>query len=109
MGGARKSDGKAKRPMGEAVSRIEAALQAGLGAGAARPDLARKALSGETDLHVEAWLEAVAAELQSSSAVLVPEDMVEAIAERMLANPRKSIGAHAKIEGGAVRNLVRRS
>ena len=111
MGGPRKSDGNAKPLMGEAVSRIEAALQAGLGAGGTRPDLARRALADvpdEADLHIENWLEAVAAELQSSSAALVPDEMVEAIAERMMANPKKSLGAHAGIEGGAIRNLVRR-
>ncbi len=111
MGGPRKSDANAKPPIGEAVSRIEAALQAGLGAGGARPDLARRALADvpdEADLHIERWLEAVAAELHSSSAVLVPDDMVEAIAERMIAEPKKSLGAHGKIEGGAIRNLVRR-
>ena len=111
MGGPRKSDGDAKPPIGEAVSRIEAALQAGLGAGGARPDLARRALAGapsEADLQIEAWLEAVAAELQSSAAVLIPEDMVEAVAERMMAEPGKSLNAHGKIEGGSFGNLVRR-
>ena len=99
--------------MGEAVSRIEAALQAGLGgSGGKRPDLARQALAGtrpETDVHLEAWLEAVAAELQSNAAVLVPEDMGEAIAARMTADPRRSIGAHAKIEDDIIRNLIRRT
>lgn len=111
MRGPRKPDGKAKPQISEAVSRIEAALQAGLGGGGARPDLARRALSAgppEADLHIEQWLEAVAAELQSNSAVLVPEDMVDAIAERMMADPGKSLGAHGKIEGGFIRNLVRR-
>lgn len=112
MGGPRKSNAEAKPPIDEAVSRIEAALQAGLGAGSARPDLAREALVGapsEADLHVEAWLEAVAAELRSSAAVLVSDDMAEAIAERMVANPGKSLEAHSKIDGETFRNLVRRS
>jgi hypothetical protein len=111
MGGPRKTDAHAKPRIGEAVTRIEAALQAGLGAGAARPDLARQALGAgpaEPDVHLEAWLEAVAAELRSSTAVLVPDDMVEAIAQRMMANPEKSIGAHGKIADGLTRNLTRR-
>ena len=99
-------------PLEEALSRIEAALQAGLGRrGAARPDLARKALlqgAAQADLHLDAWLEAVAAELDSAAAALVPEDMVEAIAARMLADPIRSLGAHAKIDEPVIRNLVRR-
>jgi hypothetical protein len=108
MGGARKSEGEAKPPpIREAVSRIEAALQAGLGGGGARPDLARQVLPGSPG-EVEAWLEAVAAELRSSNAVLVPEELVEAIAERMMENPKKSLGAHAKIDDDLIRNLTRR-
>ena len=112
MAEAAKSDGRTKPPIGEALSRIEAALQAGLGGGAARPDLARQALGGgqaEADLHIEAWLEAVAAELKSSSAVLVPEELVEAIAERMMAEPKKTLGAHAGIAGENIQNLVDRA
>lgn len=95
--------------MGEALSRIEAALQAGLGTdGSARPDLARKALAAgpEPDEQLEAWLEAVAAELQSSKAALVPADMVEAIAERMRSNRNQSLGAHRRIDGSALQALV---
>ena len=112
MSGPRKTDGSRVPPMGDAVSRIEAALQAGLGAGDARPDLARRALAGgpaAADLHLESWLEAVAAELQSNAAAIVPDEMVEAIAERMMANPEKSLGAHRKISGGLTRNVARRA
>jgi hypothetical protein len=110
MGGPRKSDGEAKPPIGDAVSRIEAALQAGLGGGDTRPDLARQALAGSpgADLHMESWLEAVAAELRSSAAMLVPDELVEAVAERMMQDPQKSLGAHRRIDDGSIRNLTRR-
>ena len=108
MGGPRKSDGEAKpAPIREAVSRIEAALQAGLGGGGARPDLARQALPVSPE-DVEAWLEAVAAELRSSASVLVSEELVGAIAERMMEDPKRSLGAHSKIDDDLIRNLTRR-
>lgn len=97
----------------KAVSWIEAALQAGLGRkGRARPDLARAALrdaaadaGGE---QLESWLEAIAAELQNNSAPVVPEEMAEAIAARIIADRRLSLDAHKRIEGGTIRNLFRR-
>lgn len=99
-------------PMHEAIERIEAALQAALRAEAeVRPQAARSALDGsgaQPDAQLEAWLEAVAAEIQSSSAVLVPEDMVEAIAERLLADRGRLLEAHGKISGESIQNLVRR-
>lgn len=111
MGGPHDDNRDAKPPIGEAVSWIEAALQAGLGrSGRARPDLARQALAGAPEKpydHLEAWLEAVAAELHSNSAALVPEDMVEAIAARLVADPKTSLGAHARIEGETIQKLVR--
>ena len=111
MGGFRESDDRKKPPVREAVSRIEAALQAALcGNGKERADLARRALRGDAadrDVHIEAWLEAVASELQSGAGALVPEEMVEAIAERMMADPRRSMRAHGKIENGSIQNLVR--
>ena len=94
----------------ETLTRIEAALQAGLGAdGSARPDLARRALAAKSDPdeQLEAWLEAVAVELQSSSVAVVPADMVEAIAERMRANRDQSLGAHGRIDGNLLQALVR--
>ena len=97
---------KGEPPGVAAVSWLEAALQAGLGAGP-RPDLARQALqaSAPPDTHLEAWLEAVATEL-SAGAVLVPEDMVEAVAARMIADRGCSLRAHARVQGGAVRHLL---
>ncbi len=113
MGGFRESEDRKKPPVREALSRIEAALQAALcGNGQDRADLARQALRGDAadrDVHIEAWLEAVAVELQFGAGALVPEDMVEAIAERMIADPRRSMLAHGKIEGGSIENLVRRT
>ena len=113
MSGFRKSEGRQKPPVREALSRIEAALQAALcGNGKARADLARQALRGdaaERDVHIEAWLEAVASELRTGAGVLVPEDMVEAIAERMMADPHQSMRAHGNIEGQSIQNLVRRT
>jgi hypothetical protein len=112
MSGFGKSEGGKKPPVREALSRIEAALHAALcGNGRARADLARQALRGDAadrDPHIEAWLEAVASELQSGAGVLVPEDMVEAIAERMMADPLRSMRAHANIEGKNLQNLIRR-
>lgn len=112
MSGFRKLEGRTKPPVKGAVSRIEAALQAALGGnGETRADRAREALRGgaaDPDMHIEAWLEAVASELQSGAGVLVPEEMVDAIAERMMADPGGSLRAHGKIEGGSIRNLVRR-
>ena len=105
-----KSKSGADPEMGEALSRIEAALQAGLGAdGSARPDLARRVLASKSkpDEQLEAWLEAVAAELQSSSVAVVPAEMVEAIAERMRSNRDQSLGAHGRIDGSKLRALVR--
>ena len=106
------SNGGTGPPIDEAIERIEAALQAALGAEAgARPQVARSALdrSGvQPDAQLEAWLEAVAAEIQSSSAVLVPEDMIEAIAERLLADRGRLLEAHGKISGETIQNLVRR-
>lgn len=99
-------------PMNEAIARIEAALQAALGAEAGlRPQMARFALDGsgaQPDAQLEAWLEAVAAEMRSNSAVLVPEDMIEAIAERLLADRGRLLEAHGKISGDVLQNLVRR-
>ena len=102
-----------KPPGTEAVSWIEAALQAALGAkGGARPDLARRALrdapAAPAGEQLESWLEAVAAELENNAAALVPDEMVEAIAARILADRRLSLGAHRRIDGRAIRNLVRR-
>ena len=100
-------------PVHDAIERIEAALQAALGADAdVRPTVARKALvqsGSQPDAQLEAWLEAVAAEIQSSSAALVPEEMVEAIAKRLLADRGRLLEAHGRISGPSVRNLVRRS
>ena len=99
-------------PIDEAIDRIEAALQAALGAEAGlRPQVARSTLDrsgAQPDTQLEAWLEAVAAEIRSSSAVLVPEDMVEAIAGRLLADRGRLLEAHGKISGEAIQNLVRR-
>ena len=98
--------------MDAAVIRIEAALQAALGSeGGSASDRARQALLGDApappDAHLEKWLEAVAAELQSASGALVPDDMVEAIAARMVADPERSLGAHGNIQSNAIGNLVR--
>ena len=113
MYGSRKLEDRKRPPVREALSRIEAALQAALcGNGQERADLARQALRGATadrDLQIEAWLEAVASELQFGAGALVPEDLVDAIAERMMADPRRSMRAHGKIEGGSIQNLVRRA
>jgi hypothetical protein len=96
----------------DAIERIEAALQAALSTdGPARPRAARYALAGpngKPDPHIEAWLEAVAAEIQSSSACLVPEAMADAIAARLLADRGRLLEAHGRICGHAVGNLVRR-
>ena len=88
------------------VSAIEAALQAGLGGGIARPDLARRALVESDCPELEAWLEAVARELEAGSAV-VPTDMVEAIAEKMLANRNQSLRAHRHIAGRTLGALAK--
>ena len=113
MGGFRETEGRSKPPVREAVSRIEAALQAALcGNGEERADRARQALRGDAadrDVHIEAWLEAVAVELQFGAGALVPEEMVEAIAERMLADPGRSMRAHGKVEGASIQNIVRRA
>ena len=93
----------------EAVSWIEAALQAGLGADdGPRPDLAREALAGTApdDAPIEAWLEAVAAELQANAAVLIPDDMVEAVAARIIADRGRSLRAHAGLREVSVRDLL---
>ena len=113
MSGFRKSEDRKKPSIREALSRIEAALQAALcGNGKPRADLARQALRGDPgdrDLHIEAWLEAVASELQLGAGVLVPEEMVEAIAERMMADPLRSMRAHGNIESESIQNLIRRT
>lgn len=113
MSGFRETEDRSEPPVGEAVSRIEAALQAALcGNGKERADRARQALRGDAadrDVHIEAWLEAVAVELQFGAGAVVPEEMVEAIAERMMADPSRSMRAHGKIEGGSIQNLVRRA
>ena len=99
-------------PVHDAIERIEAALQAALSTdGAARPRAARYALAGpdgKPDAQIEAWLEAIAAEIQSSSACLVPEDMADAIAGRLLADRGRLLEAHGRICGHTVGNLVRR-
>ena len=113
MGGVHESEDRKTPPVREALSRIEAALQAALcGNGKERADLARQALRGDSadhDVHIEAWLEAVATELQFGAGALVPEELVEAIAERMMADPHRSMRAHGKIEGGSIQNIVRRA
>ena len=93
----------------EAMSWIEAALQAGLGASdGPRPDLARESLAetAPSDEPIEAWLEAVAAELQTNAAVLIPDDMVEAVAARIVADRGKSLRAHAGLREDSVRDLL---
>src|SRR3954462_9672376 len=100
-------------PVHEAIERIEAALQAALSTdGAARPRVARYALAGpdgRPDAQIEAWLAAVAAqthagldaaaaEIQSSSACPVPEDMADAIAGRLLAARGRLLEAHCRID-----------
>jgi hypothetical protein len=96
----------------EAMERIEAALQAALSTdGAARPRAARYALAGpdgRPDAQIEAWLDAVAAEIQSSSACLVPSDMADAIAAHLLADRGRLLEAHGRISGHTVGNLIRR-
>jgi hypothetical protein len=108
----RRADGKASDTANaEAVSWLEAALQAGLGAGdGPRPDLARQALveTAPTDAPIEAWLEAVAAELELNAAVLIPDDMVEAVAARIIADRGRSLRAHAGLREDAVRDLLPR-
>jgi hypothetical protein len=100
-------------PVHDAMERIEAALQAALSTdGAARPRVARYALAGpdgRPDAQIEAWLDAIAAEIQSSSACLVPEDLADAIAGRLLADRARLLEAHGRIDGASVQNLVRRS
>lgn len=99
-------------PAHGAVERIEAALQAALSTdGPERPRAARYALAGpdgRLDAQIEAWLEAVAAEIQSSSACLVPEDMADAIAGRLLADRGRLLEAHGRISERSVENIVRR-
>jgi hypothetical protein len=98
-----------KADAGKAVSWLEAALQAGLGADdGPRPDLARQALAqgAPVDAPIEAWLEAVAAELASNAAVLIPDDMVEAVAARIVADRGGSLRAHARLHGDAVMDLL---
>ena len=113
MGGLRDSEDRKTLPIKEAMARIEAALQAALcGNGRQRADRARQALRGDAtdrDVHIEAWLAAVAVELQFGAGAAVPEELVEAIAERMMADPRRSMRAHGKIEGENIQNLVRRA
>lgn len=95
---------------GEPVSWIEAALQAALGhQGPTRPDLAReslrKAQPPSSEALLEVWLDAVMRELQSNASALVPEEMVEIIAARIMANRQESLGAHARVEPSAIKNL----
>jgi hypothetical protein len=108
----RRANKKASDPPGaEAVSWLEAALQAGLGADdGPRPDLARQALAetAPADAPIEAWLEAVAAELGANAAVLVPDDMVEAVAARIIADRGGSLRAHAGLREECVRDLLPR-
>ena len=113
MSGFGTSEESETRPMSEAVSWIEAALQAALGAeGEPRGELARETLRyarpDDMDAHLETWLETVAAGLQTGAAGLVSPDTLEALKARMLADRRQSLGAHGRIEERAIRNLVRR-
>jgi len=100
-------------PGPEAIERIEAALQAALSTdGPSRPRAARYALAGpdgKIDAQIEAWLDAVAAEIQSSSACLVPEDMADAIADRLLADSGRLLEAHGRISEQSFQNIVRRA
>jgi hypothetical protein len=103
-----------EQKIAEAVSWIEAALQASLGAEeVARAKLARQSLRqakpAETDAHLEAWLEAVAAELRATPSSLVSDRTIEAVAASIVANRLQSLGAHGRIAGRAIRNLVRRT
>lgn len=105
MSGSGTADDGAKPHTVEAVSWIEAALQAALASEAsARPARAREALrnAGPPDLALEAWLEGVAAELDGASAVLVPEDMIDAIAARMIANRAQAVQAQANLASDIV-------
>ncbi len=106
----RRANGKGSDPPAiEAVSWLEAALQAGLGAPQGpRPDLARQALAetAPPDAPIEAWLEAVAAELELNAAVLIPDDMIEAVAARIIADRGRSLRAHARLHGNSVRGLL---
>ena len=99
-------------PAPQAIDRIEAALQAALSTkGPERPRAARYALAGpdgKIDSQIEAWLDAVAAEINSSSACLVPEDMADAIAGRLLADRGRLLEAHGRISERSVQNIVRR-
>ena len=99
-------------PTAEAVSWIEAALQAALGAeGEARGELARETLRSvrpdDVDAHLESWLEAVAAGLQTG-AEGISSEAVEAVKARMLADRRQSLVAHGRLKERAIQNLVRR-
>lgn len=94
-----------------AISSIEAALEAALGGGnGARPDLARQVLQGRApDPHVERWLESIAVELQASGSALVPVDIADLVAKRIVSDRRKSLDAHARIRRSTVRTLIRPS
>ncbi|SMF72700.1 hypothetical protein [Allosphingosinicella indica] len=99
-----------KAPLSGAIERIEAALRSALSArGEARRANAREALAGDSgsNVHLEAWLEAVAVELQSGRSAMVPDDMVDVIAQRMLADRGRSLGAHAQLDAVSARNLIR--
>jgi hypothetical protein len=101
-------------PVAEAISWIEAALQAGLGEDeGARIERLREALRTavppEGDGRLEAWLEAVALELDEAAAAGTPKGLGKAAAARLLAHPALSRGAHRGIEARAVRNLVPRN
>jgi hypothetical protein len=101
--------GDGRDSMERAISTIEAALRAALSdGGKLRPTLAREVLSGGVaDPHLERWLESVAAELQNAGGALVPDDLVDLLARRMLAERRKSLEAHGAVSRSLVRALNR--
>lgn len=92
------------------LARIEAALLAALGdGGGSDGGRALEALRADgLGPHVEAWLESVASELETSASVMVPDDMVEGIVRQIARDRRGSIRAHAKLDGRALRSLFRK-
>ena len=96
--------------MEEAIAWIEAALQASLGEeDSASRDLAIKALkSVGPDSHLQAWLETVAAELDANAAGAVQEEVVRAMAARMIEDRAQFLSAHGPVDRRMIRNLVRR-
>ena len=93
-------------PAAKGVSWIEAALLAGFGRDGG-PQAAREALreaAPESEAEPVAWLEAVAVALDSAAG----EDAAR-LATRIRADRDASLGAHGRIEGAAVGDLVRRS